>query len=86
VIDLTTVIEQFLEPATPGVLLELDRAVVAAAALAIEVRAGRAVAAARFVGREDLDETDVADRLADAVDAYDHATGVPRTATGGADW
>ena len=73
-IDLTTVIEQFLEPATPGVLVELDRD--HAAALAAELRAAREVVkAARFVGREDLDETDVAERLADAVDACDQVTG-----------
>ena len=84
-IDLAAVIEQYLEPPEPGVLVELDRD--DAAALAAEVRAARAVVdAARFVGREDLDEADVAERLADAVDAYDHATSVPPTATGGGQW
>ena len=73
-IDLATVIEQFLDPPEPGVLIELDHD--DAAALAAELRAARAVVAkARFVGREDLDETDVAERLADAIDAYDQATG-----------
>ncbi len=81
-LGLAAVIEQFLEPAEPGVLVELDRD--DAAALAAEVRAGRAVvAAARFVGREDLDETDVAERLADAIDAYDQATSAPPTSGGG---
>jgi hypothetical protein len=90
VIDLAAAIEQYLEPAEPGVLVELDRdddavalaAEVRAAVLAAEVRAARAVAA-RFVGRGDLDETDVAERLADAIDAYDHATSVPPTSGGG---
>jgi hypothetical protein len=83
VIDLTAVIEQFLEPAEPGVLVELDRD--DAAALAAEVRAARAVvAAARLVGDPDLDEVDVAEQLADAIDAYDQATSnVPPTTTGG---
>ncbi len=81
-IDLAAAIEQYLEPAEPGVLVELDRD--DAVALAAEVRAGRAVvAAARFVGREDLDETDVAERLADAIDAYDQATSAPPTSGGG---
>jgi len=85
VIDLAAAIEQYLEPAEPGVLVELDRD--DAVALAAEVRAARAVvAAARFVGREDLDETDVAERLADAVDAYDQATSAPPTSPGGVCW
>ena len=55
-----------------------------AAAIVAELRAARAVVAdARFVGREDLDETDVAERLADAIDAYDHATSAPPTSGGG---
>ena len=84
-IDLAAAIEQYLEPAEPGVLVELDRD--DAVALAAEVRAARAVvAAARFVGREDLDETDVAERLADAIDAYDHATSAPPTSPGGGEW
>ena len=46
----------------------------AAAAIVAEVLAARAVVDnARFVGREDLDETDVAERLAGQVDAYDRA-------------
>jgi hypothetical protein len=85
VIDLAAVIEQYLEPPELGVLIELDRG--DAAALAAEVRAAREVVkAARFVGREDLDEVDVAERLADNLDAYDHATtSVPPT-SGGAGW
>jgi len=84
VIDLAAVIERFLDPPAPGVLVELDRD--DAAALAAEVRAARVVvAAARFVGREDLDATDVAERLADAVDADNKATSVPPANTGGAE-
>ena len=43
-IDLAAAIEQYLEPAEPGVLVELDRD--DAAALAAEVRAARTVVAA----------------------------------------
>jgi hypothetical protein len=64
----------FLDPPEPGVLVEVDRD--QAAAIVSEVLAARAVVqAARLVGHQDLDETDVAERLADAVVAYDHATG-----------
>jgi hypothetical protein len=64
----------FLDPPEPGVLIEVDRD--QAAAIVAEVHAARAVVAeARFVGREDLDDTDVAERLADAIDAYNQVTG-----------
>jgi hypothetical protein len=77
VIDLTAVIEQYLDPPEPGAYLEVD--LDDAAALAAEVRTARqVVAAARLVGDPDLDETDVAERLADAIDAYDQATGQVR--------
>jgi hypothetical protein len=86
VIDLTAVIEQFLDPPEPGALVELDLHDAAALAAEVRVRAARAVVdAARFVGREDLDDTDVAERLADALDAYDHATSAPPS-SGGAGW
>ena len=84
-IDLAAVIEQYLEPPEPGVLIELDRD--DDAALATELRAAREVVkAARFVGREDLDDTDVTERLADALDAYDLITSAPPTSPGGACW
>jgi hypothetical protein len=57
----------------PGAYIEVD--LWSAAAIVAEVRAARAVvAAARLVGHPDLDETDAAERLADALDGYDHAT------------
>jgi hypothetical protein len=84
VIDLTAVIEQFLDPPEPGVLVELDRD--DAAALAAEVRAARAVVdAARLVGQPHLDETDVAEHLAAKVAAYDQATATPPRSPGGAE-
>jgi hypothetical protein len=72
-IDLAAVIEQYLDPPEPGACIEV--ALEAAAALAAEVRAARAlVDAARLVGLLHLDETDVAEHLA----AYDQATGQER--------
>jgi hypothetical protein len=62
----------YLNPPEPGAYIEVDLA--AAVAIVAEVRAARAVvAAARLVGHPDLDETDAAERLADALDAYDQA-------------
>jgi hypothetical protein len=92
VIDLAAVIEQFLEPPEPGVLVELDRD--DAAALAAEVRAARAVVAAArgcpelmgpgvFDG--DLIEATKA-RLVLALVAYDQATSAPPTSPGGGEW
>jgi hypothetical protein len=72
--DPLVALEGFLDPPEPGVLVEVDRD--QAAAIVAEVHAARAVVqAARLVGHQDLDETDVAERLGDAVAAYDHATG-----------
>jgi len=63
----------YLDPPEPGAYIEVDLA--AAVAIVAEVRAARAVvAAARLVGHPDLDETEAAKRLADALDAYDQAT------------
>ena len=62
----------YLSPPEPGAYIEVDLA--AAVAIVAEVRAARAVvAAARLVGHPDLDETDAAERLADALDTYDQA-------------
>ena len=73
-IDLTAVIEQFLDPPEPGALVELD--LHDAAALAAEVRAAHAVVdAAR--------QTDVAEHLAAKVAAYDQAASAPLTSGGG---
>ena len=64
----------FLDPPERGVLVQVDRD--QAAAIVAEVHAAWAVVqAARLVAHQDLDETDVAERLTDAVDAYDHTTG-----------
>jgi hypothetical protein len=72
--DPLAVLAAFLDPPEPGVLVEVDRD--QAAAIVGEVHAARAVVqAARLVGHQGLDETAVAERLADALDAYDHATG-----------
>jgi hypothetical protein len=71
--DPLAALADYLDPPEPGASLEVDLA--AAAAIVAEVRAARVVvAAARQVGHPDLDDTDVAERLADALDAYDHAT------------
>jgi hypothetical protein len=60
------------EPVPPLVRRALDAS--AGRAVAAELRAARVVVGlAREVGREDLDEVDVAERLADAIDAYDQA-------------
>jgi len=65
-----------LDPPDPNAHIEVPWP--DAAAIVAELRAARAVVAdARFVGREDLDETDVAERLADQLDAYDRASGSP---------
>jgi len=72
--DPLAALADYLDPPEPGAYIEVG--LPAAAAIVAEVLAARAVVDnARFVGREDLDETGVAERLADAVDAYDHATG-----------
>jgi hypothetical protein len=63
----------YLDPPEPGAYIEVDLA--SAAAIVAKVGAARAVvAAARQVGHPDLDETDTAERLTDALDGYDHAT------------
>jgi len=92
VIDLTAVVEQYLEPAEPGVLVELDRD--DAAALAAEVRAARTVVAVArgcpalmgpgvFDG--DLIKAAKA-HLVLALVAYDQATSAPPTSPGGGQW
>jgi hypothetical protein len=82
VIDLTAVIEPYLDPPEPGACVEV--ALEDAAALAAEVRAARAVVdAARLVGQPHLDATDVAEHFAAKVAAYDRATSAPQTRTGG---
>jgi hypothetical protein len=63
----------YLNRLEPGAYIEVELA--AAVAIVAEVRATRTVvAAARLVGHPDLDETDVAERLAEALDAYEQAT------------
>jgi hypothetical protein len=71
--DPLAALADYLDPPEPGAHVEVDLAV--AAAIVAELLAARVVvAAARAVGQPDLDEADVAERLADALDAYDHAT------------
>jgi hypothetical protein len=76
VIDLTAVIEQYLDPPDPNASIEVPWQ--DAAELAAEVRAARAVVdAARLVGQPHLDETDVAEHLAARVASYDRVTSAP---------
>jgi hypothetical protein len=71
--DPLTALAAYLNPPEPAAYVEVDLG--PAAAIVAEVRAARVVVAvARLVGHPDLDDTDVAERLADALDAYDHAT------------